>query len=67
MYNCFELNGTDVRRKDCETMNKKENLIERINNLTAEQFNLLISLYSQPDQESVQVVQVEHPSFQKLA
>ena len=46
----------------CETMNKREELIERINHLTPEQFELLISLWTQQEQESVQVSQSDHPS-----
>ena len=36
-------------------MNKKEELIDRIEKLTAEQFELLISLHSQQEQEFVRV------------
>ena len=55
---------TYVRKKGtCEPMNKKEELIERINNLSPEQFELLISLYSLQEQESVQAVPVGNPSF----
>jgi hypothetical protein len=40
----------------CETMNKRNELIERINQLTPEQFEQLIALFQQ-EQESVQVSQ----------
>jgi hypothetical protein len=48
-------------------MNKKEELIKRIENLTPKQFEMLISLYSQREQESVQVSQPEHPTFLRPA
>ena len=45
-------------------MNKrKQDLINRIEKLTDKQFELLINLFSQQEQEFVQVVQFEHPSF----
>ena len=44
-------------------MEKKQDLINRIEKLTDEQFELLIYLYSQQEQESVRVSQFEHPSF----
>ena len=46
-------------------MNKvaKEELIDRIEKLSPEQFELLISLYSQQEQEFVQASQSDHPSF----
>ena len=44
-------------------MDKKQDLINRIEKLTDEQFELLISLYSQQSQEFVQDGQVEHPTF----
>lgn len=50
-------------RKDCETMNKKEELIKRIEKLTPEQFELLITLFAQQEQESVQVDQSDHQTF----
>ena len=50
-------------RKECKTMDKKQDLIERIEKLTDKQFELLISLFSQQEQESVRVGQVEHQSF----
>lgn len=63
MYNCLEFNGTDVRRKDCATMSKTEELLQRIENLTQEQFELLIDLYFQQDQEFVPNVQVERQTL----
>ena len=42
---------------------RKQDLINRIEKLTDEQFKLLITLYSQQEQESVQVVQFEHPTL----
>ena len=44
-------------------MNKKQDLINRIEKLTDEQFELLINLFSQQERESVQVSRFEHPSF----
>ena len=44
-------------------MNKKEELIDRIEKLTAEQFELLISLHSQQEQEFVRVSQSDHQTF----
>ena len=41
---------------------KKQDLINRIERLTDKQFELLIALYSQREQESVRVSQFEHPS-----
>ena len=38
-------------------------IIERIEKLTDEQFELLITLYSQQERESVPISPVEHPSF----
>ena len=63
MYNCLELNGTDVRRKECEKMSKTEELLQRIENLTQEQFDLLIDLYFQQDPKSVPIVQVERQTL----
>ena len=54
-------------RKECETMNKKQELIDRIKNLSPEQFELLITLYSQQEQESVLSVQVEPQTSPPLA
>lgn len=50
-------------RKECTTMNKKQELIERIEKLTDEQFEMLISLFAQQEQESVQVWQSDHQTF----
>ena len=44
-------------------MNKKQELIERIEKLTPEQFELLIALYSQQEQEFVPSVPPEPPTF----
>jgi hypothetical protein len=44
------------------TMNKKKDIIERIKKLTDEQFELLIYLYSQQEQEFAQDGQAVHPS-----
>ena len=41
-------------------MNKRNEIINRIESLTDEQFELLIYLYSQQSQESVPSGQVEH-------
>ena len=45
------------------TVNKKQELIARIEKLTDEQFEMLIALYSQQEQESVPIVPVEHPTY----
>ena len=50
-------------RKECQAMNKKQELIERIEKLTDEQFELLIALYSQQERESAQDALIEHPTF----
>ena len=50
-------------RKECETMNKKEELIQRIEKLTPKQFEMLISLFAQQEQESVPIAPSEHQSF----
>ena len=51
------------QRKECQTMNKQQELIERIEKLTDEQFELLITLYSQQEKEFVQDAPVEHRTF----
>ena len=48
-------------------MNKKDELIKRIEKLTDKQFELLIALYSQQEQEFVQVSQSDCPSFPQPA
>lgn len=50
-------------RKECQTMDKKQELIQRIENLTDEQFELLIALYFQQEQEFVPDAQFEPPTF----
>ena len=63
IYNCRN-KRTYVRKKGmCEPMNKKEELIDRIKNLSPEQFEMLITLYSQQEQESVPVFQAEPQTF----
>lgn len=54
---------THVLLKGMYTMNKKDELIERINMLNDEQIEKLILLYSQQEQESVQAAQVDHQTF----
>ena len=54
---------THVLLKGMYTMNKKDELIERLNMLTDEQFEMLILLYSQQEQESVQAAQVDRQTF----
>ena len=44
-------------------MNKKQELINRIEKLTDAQFEMLIALYSQQEQEFVPDVQAERPTF----
>ena len=62
MYNCLEFKGTDVLKKGCILMNKKEELMQRIEKLSEEQFELLISLFAQQEQEFVRAFQSGHPS-----
>ena len=58
MYNfCVQRNERDA------TMNKKEEIINRIEKLTEEQFELFIYLYSQQEQESAPTSQVENQTF----
>jgi len=47
----------------CKQMNHKQDLINRIEKLTDKQFDLLINLFSQQEQEFVQDVQFEHLTF----
>lgn len=47
----------------CETMNKVEELIERINQLTPEQFEELIALWTQQEQESVPIVPADRQTL----
>lgn len=54
-------------KKGKQTMTKKQELIERIQNLTPEQFEKLIALYSQQEQEFAQASQVENPSLPQPA
>ena len=61
MYNYQ--NRTIVQERDVKTMEKKQDLINRIEKLTDKQFELLISLFSQHEQETVRVSPPEHPSF----
>lgn len=42
---------------------KKQNIIERIENLSEEQFELLIALYSLQEQESAPIVPIGNPSY----
>ena len=63
VYNCHKSKNKCSKRKDCSPMNKRQELIERIDKLTPEQFELLIALYSQQEKEFVQASQFEHPSF----
>ena len=56
-----------VHRKECAEMDKRQELIKRIEKLTPEQFDLLITLYSRQEQESVQVSQVEPQTFLQLS
>mgnify|MGYP003315047841 CR=1 FL=1 len=44
-------------------MNKKQELINRIEKLTPEQFELLLTLFAQQEQESVQVDQSDRQTF----
>ena len=47
----------------CITMNKRQEILDRIEKLSDKQIELLIALYSQQEQESVPIVPVEHQSF----
>ena len=49
--------------KGMKHMNKKQDLINRIEKLTDEQFKMLIHLFSQQEKESAQVSQSVHRSF----
>ena len=44
-------------------MTKKQNIIDRIENLSEEQFELLLTLYSLQEKESAQAVPIGNPSF----
>ena len=50
-------------RKECEIMNKKQELINRIEKLTPEQFEKLLTLFSQQEQESAPTVPIGNPSY----
>ena len=50
-------------RKECEIMNKKQELIERIEKLTPEQFELLLTRHSLQEQEFVQGVPIGNPTY----
>ena len=50
-------------RKECEIMNKKQELINRIEKLTPEQFETLLTLFALQEQESVQAVPVGNPTY----
>ena len=63
MYNYQKLEQLFYKKGMYKPMTKKQDIINRIEKLTDKQFELLINLFSQQEQESVQVVQVEHPSF----
>ena len=52
-----------LQERNVLTMNKRQDLINRIEKLTDKQFELLINLFSQQEQEFAQVGQVEHPTF----
>jgi hypothetical protein len=44
-------------------MNKQQELINRIEKLTPEQFERLLTLFSQQEQESVQGVPIGNPTY----
>ena len=51
-------------RKECKPMNKrKKDLINRIEKLTDKQFEMLINLFAQQEQESAQGVQAVRQTF----
>ena len=62
-YNCYRTTEQTFLKKGMSNMNKKQELIERIEKLTPEQFELLIALYSQQEQEFVRASQVEPLTF----
>lgn len=66
-YNCHIATNLRSYRKECLAMNKKQELIERIEKLTDAQFELLIALYSQQEQEFVPDVPIEPPTFLPLS
>ena len=51
-----------LQERNVLTMNKRQDLINRIEKLTDKQFELLINLFSQQEPESVPVSQPEHRS-----
>ena len=50
-------------KKGMYIMNKKEEIIRRIEKLTDEQFELLMNLFAQQEQESAQASQSVHQTF----
>ena len=64
VYIIYHISEHMFLRKECITiMNKRQDIINRIEKLTDKQFELLIHLFSQQEQESARVSQFEHPSF----
>lgn len=59
VYNNYHKSEQQFYRKECITMNKKQDLINRIEKLTDRQIELLIHLFSQQEQESAQASQSE--------
>lgn len=49
--------------KDCEIMSKTEILLNRIENLTDEQFELLVTLWIQQEQEFAQVLPTDPQTY----
>ena len=65
MYNYRKSEHLFYKKGMYKQMKKKQDLINRIEKLTDKQFELLINLFSQQEQESVPVSQSEHrTSFQ---
>lgn len=50
-------------RKECAIMNKRQDIIDRIEKLTPEQFETLLTLYSLQEQESAPAVPVGNPTY----
>ena len=63
MYNYRKPEHLFCKKGMYKQMKKKQDLINRIEKLTDKQFEMLINLFSQQEQESVRVSRFEHPSY----
>ena len=52
-----------LQERNVLTMNKRQEVINQIEKLTDKQFELLIALFAEQEQESVRASQYQHPSF----